>query len=179
MKPPIALVTGATGFVGSAVARRLLAEGFELRLLSRKNSDRRNVDGLDATVVVGDLTDPVSLQRAVQGCDAVFHVAADYRLWAPNPDELYQANVDGSRALVAAAHAYANPEGSGCMVLEGTRSNEAEAREAACVFHVAAQDAIRRFIAVRHPDEADRLADFVSTTMAGLSASARHGHSLE
>mgnify|MGYP003420989969 len=81
--------------------------------------------------------------------------------------------------LVAAAHAYANPEGSGCMVLEGTRSNEAEAREAACVFHVAAQDAIRRFIAVRHPDEADRLADFVSTTMAGLSASARHGHSLE
>ena len=81
--------------------------------------------------------------------------------------------------LVAAAHAYANPEGSGCMVLEGTRSNEAEAREAACVFHVAAQDAIRRFSAVRHPDEADRLADFVSTTMAGLSASARHGHSLE
>jgi len=105
MKPPIALVTGATGFVGSAVARRLLAEGFELRLLSRKNSDRRNVDGLDATVVVGDLTDPASLQRAVEGCDAVFHVAADYRLWAPNPDELYQANVDGSRALVAAAHA--------------------------------------------------------------------------
>ncbi|MDP3295779.1 MAG: NAD-dependent epimerase/dehydratase family protein [Nevskia sp.] len=102
---PVALVTGATGFVGSAVARRLLAEGFELRLLSRKNSDRRNVDGLDATVVVGDLTDPESLQRAVEGCDAVFHVAADYRLWAPNPDELYQANVDGSRALVAAAHA--------------------------------------------------------------------------
>lgn len=105
MKPPIALVTGATGFVGSAVARRLLAEGFELRLLSRRNSDRRNVDGLDATVVVGDLTDPASLQRAVEGCDAVFHVAADYRLWAPNPDELYQANVDGSWALVAAAHA--------------------------------------------------------------------------
>ncbi len=105
MKPPIALVTGATGFVGSAVARRLLAEGFELRLLSRKNSDRRNVDGLDVTVVVGDLTDPASLTRAVEGCDAVFHVAADYRLWAPNPDELYQANVDGSRALVAAAHA--------------------------------------------------------------------------
>lgn len=105
MKPPIALVTGATGFVGSAVARRLLAEGFELRLLSRKNSDRRNVDGLDATVVVGDLTDTASLQRAVEGCDAVFHVAADYRLWAPNPDELYQANVDGSRTLVAAAHA--------------------------------------------------------------------------
>ncbi|MCX7073163.1 MAG: NAD-dependent epimerase/dehydratase family protein [Gammaproteobacteria bacterium] len=100
-----ALVTGATGFVGSAVARRLLAEGFTLRLLSRPNSDRRNLAGLEATVVEGDLTDPASLKKAVKGCDAVFHVAADYRLWAPNPDELYQANVDGSRALVAAAHA--------------------------------------------------------------------------
>ncbi|MCX7061468.1 MAG: NAD-dependent epimerase/dehydratase family protein [Gammaproteobacteria bacterium] len=100
-----ALVTGATGFVGSAVARRLLAEGFKLRLLSRPNSDRQNLKGLDATIVEGDLTDPASLQKAVKGCDAVFHVAADYRLWAPNPDDLYRANVDGSRALVAAAHA--------------------------------------------------------------------------
>lgn len=104
-RAPIALVTGGTGFVGSAVARRLLADGFALRLLSRRNSDRRNLEGLDARVVEGDLTDPASLARAVEGCDAVFHVAADYRLWAPNPDELYQANVDGSRALVAAAHA--------------------------------------------------------------------------
>ncbi|MBA4285615.1 MAG: NAD-dependent dehydratase [Xanthomonadaceae bacterium] len=100
-----ALVTGATGFVGSAVARRLLAEGFKLRLLSRPHSDRRNLAGLDAMIVEGDLTDPASLKKAVKGCDAVFHVAADYRLWAPNPDELYRANVDGSRALVAAAHA--------------------------------------------------------------------------
>ena len=100
-----ALVTGATGFVGSAVARRLLAEGYALRLLSRPSSDRRNLAGLEATVVEGDLTDPASLARAVAGCDAVFHVAADYRLWAPNPDELYRSNVDGSRALVAAAHA--------------------------------------------------------------------------
>lgn len=83
-----------------------------------------------------------------------------------------------AEVLVAAAHAYAGPETSGCMVLEGTRSNEAEAREAACVFHVAAQDAIRDFIAVRHPKEANRLTDFVCTTMAGLSASARHGQSL-
>lgn len=107
MKPraPIALVTGATGFVGSAVARRLLDEGFALRLLSRPSSDRRNLQGLKATVVEGDLTDPESLKRAVDGCEAVFHVAADYRLWAPNPNELYEANVEGSRALVAAAHA--------------------------------------------------------------------------
>lgn len=78
-----------------------------------------------------------------------------------------------------AARTYADPAASGCMVLEGTRSNEAQAREAACVFHVASQDVIRNFIAERHPAEADRLADFVCTTMAGLSASARHGQSLE
>lgn len=84
-----------------------------------------------------------------------------------------------SEVLVVAARIYANPEASGCMVLEGTRSNEAQAREAACVIHVAAQDAIRRFIAERHPEDADRLTDFVCTTMAGLSASARHGQSME
>ena len=84
-----------------------------------------------------------------------------------------------AEVLVAAARAYADPEASGCLVLEGTHSNEAQAREAACVFHVAAQDAIRRFIAERHPEDADRLSDFVCTTMAGLSASARHGQSLE
>jgi dihydroflavonol-4-reductase len=104
-RAPIALVTGATGFVGSAVARRLLAEGFALRLLSRPKSDRQNLKGLNAEVVEGDLTDAASLARAVAGCDAVFHVAADYRLWAPDPSELYRANVEGSRALVAAAHA--------------------------------------------------------------------------
>jgi len=81
--------------------------------------------------------------------------------------------------LEFAARTYADPAASGCMVLEGTRSNEAEAREAACVFHVAAQDVIRSFIAKHHPADADRLADFVCTTMAGLSASARHGQTLE
>lgn len=84
-----------------------------------------------------------------------------------------------AEVLEFAARAYADPAGSGCMVLEGTRSNEVEAREAACVFHVAAQDVIRSFIAERHPADADRLADFVCTTMAGLSASARHGQTLE
>ncbi|MCZ2498837.1 TetR family transcriptional regulator [Xylophilus sp. Kf1] len=81
--------------------------------------------------------------------------------------------------LAFAARVYADPAASGCMVLEGTRSQEADAREAACVHHVAAQEVIRGFIAERHPADADRLADFVSTTMAGLSASARHGQTLE
>ena len=84
-----------------------------------------------------------------------------------------------AEVLVAAARAYAKPDATGCMVLEGTRCQEAEAREAACVFHTAAQDTIRRFIAERHPADAPRLTDFVCTTMEGLSASARHGQSLE
>jgi dihydroflavonol-4-reductase len=100
---PRALVTGATGFVGSAVARRLLAAGFIVRVLARPGSDRRNLAGLEVEVAEGNLTDAASLQRACAGCDALFHVAADYRLWAPNPEELYQANVEGTRALLQAA----------------------------------------------------------------------------
>lgn len=85
-----------------------------------------------------------------------------------------------AQVLEAAARSYAaNPAATGCLVLEGTRCNDTEAREAASVFHVAAQDVIRRCIAERYPQEADRLADFVSTTMAGLSASARHGQGLD
>ena len=79
-----ALVTGATGFIGAAVARAALAADMDVRLLVRSGADRRNVDALeaaDAKVVLGDLTDHDSLQRAVAGCDALFHVAADYRLW--------------------------------------------------------------------------------------------------
>ena len=97
------LVTGATGFVGSAVARRLAAAGFRLRLLARAGSDRRNLTGLDAEVVEGDLTDPASLARAVTGCRTLFHVAADYRLWAPHPELLYRTNVDGTRQLMRVA----------------------------------------------------------------------------
>ena len=79
------LVTGATGFVGSAVARRLLARGHRVRVLARPESDRRNLEGLDAEIALGDLTDRASLQAAIDGCTALFHVAADYRLWAPIP----------------------------------------------------------------------------------------------
>jgi dihydroflavonol-4-reductase len=97
------LVTGATGFVGSAVVRRLLREGHQVRVLVRANSDRSNLRDLDVQVVEGDLTQPVSLQRACDDCDALFHVAADYRLWAPKPAQLYQTNVDGTRSLLEAA----------------------------------------------------------------------------
>jgi dihydroflavonol-4-reductase len=98
-----ALVTGATGFVGAAVARRLLAGGHEVRVLVRKNADRRNLQGLTVEIAEGDLTDKASLERAVRGCQAVFHVAADYRLWVPNAKSMYATNVDGTRAVVEAA----------------------------------------------------------------------------
>jgi dihydroflavonol-4-reductase len=98
-----ALVTGATGFVGAAVVRTLLAEGWEVRALVRDKSDRRNLATLAVEQVVGDLTDPASIERALAGCEAAFHVAADYRLWAPQPQELYRTNVDGTAQLLDAA----------------------------------------------------------------------------
>jgi dihydroflavonol-4-reductase len=97
------LVTGATGFVGSAVARTLAARGHDLRLLTRASSDRRNLAGLQAEVVTGDLTDTQSLQRAAAGCKFVVHVAADYRFWVPDPQAMLRANVDGALAMVRAA----------------------------------------------------------------------------
>ena len=98
-----ALVTGATGFVGAALARTLLAAGWQVRVLVRAGSDRRNLRALAVQSVVGDLTDNASLERAVEGCDAVFHAAADYRLWVPDPQSMYRANVDGTRNLLEAA----------------------------------------------------------------------------
>ena len=101
--PMRAVVTGATGFVGSAVARRLLRDDHRVRVLARPGSDRRNLQGLDVQVVEGDLTDAASLARLCDGCDALFHVAADYRLWAPEPEQLYKTNVEGTRSLLEAA----------------------------------------------------------------------------
>jgi len=98
-----AFITGATGFVGSHVARALAAEGAELRLLARPSSRRDNITDLRADVVIGDLREPESLKKAMSGCDFVFHVAADYRLWVRDPQEMYRANVDGTRAIIAAA----------------------------------------------------------------------------
>ena len=96
-------VTGATGFLGSHVARALQAQGAELRLLVRPTSDLRNIDDLNAERVVGDLRDPASIEKALAGCEAVFHVAADYRLWVRDPAEMYRSNVEGTRSLLEAA----------------------------------------------------------------------------
>ncbi len=97
------LITGATGFVGSAVLRQLLRAGYRVRALVRAASNRRNLDNLSVEAVEGDLGDMDSIWRAVKGCCALFHVAADYRLWAPNPAELYRTNVAGTEALMVAA----------------------------------------------------------------------------
>jgi dihydroflavonol-4-reductase len=94
------LVTGATGFIGWHVAGRLLSRGHRVRALARPSSRVRE---LEVEVVTGDLRDRESLDRAVTGCGAVFHVAADYRLWAKDPSELYRSNVEGTRNLLAAA----------------------------------------------------------------------------
>jgi len=96
-------VTGATGFLGSHVARRLLNKGAELRLLLRPTSRTDNIADLEAERVTGDLRDVESLKRGMAGCEFVFHVAADYRLWAVNGLELYQSNVDGTRNILQAA----------------------------------------------------------------------------
>src|SRR6266849_9250052 len=100
----LAFVTGATGFLGSHVARVLAECGAQLRLLMRPTSDLRNLDDLkNADRVVGDLRDAASIEKALSGCDVVFHVAADYRLWVRDPDEMYRSNVEGTRSLLEAA----------------------------------------------------------------------------
>ena len=100
-----AFVTGANGFLGSAVVRALLVAGSAVRAFVRPGSDRRNLVGLDVEIAEGDLTDPASLAKAVAGCTAVFHVAADYRLWVADPAPMYRANVAGSVNVLEAAAA--------------------------------------------------------------------------
>ena len=99
----LSLVTGATGFVGSAVMRALLRDGQQVRVLARQNSDRRNLADLPVQVAEGAMEDAAALARAVAGCRYVFHVAADYRLWVPDPEAMFRANVEGTRALMLAA----------------------------------------------------------------------------
>src|SRR5712672_1392694 len=99
----LALVTGATGFLGSHVARVLADQGAELRLLVRPTSNLKNLEGLKAETAIGDLRDAGSLEKAMAGCDALFHVAADYRLWVRDPAEMYRSNVEGTRAILDAA----------------------------------------------------------------------------
>ena len=96
-------LTGATGFVGSHVAKVYADAGAELRLLTRSSSNLAAIEGIKAESVVGDLREPESLRSAVQGCEALVHVAADYRLWVRDPKSMYAANVDGTRELLRIA----------------------------------------------------------------------------
>jgi dihydroflavonol-4-reductase len=96
-------LTGATGFVGHHVAHALAAEGADLLLLVRKTSNLGNLEGIRGDTFIGDLADPESLKPAIKNCEAVVHVAADYRLWIPDPDAMYRANVNGTRELLRLA----------------------------------------------------------------------------
>jgi len=98
-----AFITGASGFVGSAVLRQLIKAGHDVRALVRPQSDRRNLADLPVEIVIGDLRDRTSLDCALKGCDALFHVAADYRLWVPKPHEIYETNVNGTQNIMLAA----------------------------------------------------------------------------
>jgi dihydroflavonol-4-reductase len=97
------LLTGATGFVGGAVLRSLVAAGHQVRALVRPSSDRRNLMSIDCEIVTGDLVEIESLERALRGCEAVFHVAADYRLWVPDREKMNRTNVQGTVNLLRAA----------------------------------------------------------------------------
>src|SRR5258706_7364317 len=99
----IALVTGASGFVGSAVARALVARGLHVRVLMRPTASRLNIAGLDCEPVIGDMRDEDSMTAAVKGARYLFHVAADYRLWALDPGEIERNNFAGARATMGAA----------------------------------------------------------------------------
>ena len=97
------LVTGASGFVGSAVARALIGAGYHVRALLRKTSKRVNLAGLDVEIVEGDMRDAAAVTRAMAGVRFLFHVAADYRLWARKPEEILVNNREGTRLLMEAA----------------------------------------------------------------------------
>src|SRR5438876_846683 len=99
----LAFLTGATGFLGSHVARALAEQGADLRLLVRPHSNTKNIADLKADLVTGDLRDPASLEKGIAGCEVILHVAADYRLWVRDPNEMYRSNVEGTRAILEAA----------------------------------------------------------------------------
>ncbi|GAA4330794.1 NAD-dependent epimerase/dehydratase family protein [Pigmentiphaga soli] len=158
------LVTGASGFVGAAVARAVLARGWPLRVLVRPTSPRGNLRGLDADTIEGDMRDPESMRRALRGVRHLFHVAADYRLWAPDPDDIMRANLDGTRAVMEAAlqagverivytssvaTLRVRPAGAGAPVDETSPADEAQAIGVYKRSKVAAERLVEHMIAER------------------------------
>jgi len=154
------LVTGGTGFVGAAVVRALLARGEAVRCLARPGGDRRNLDGLDVEIADGDLTDTASLARAARGAGALYHVAADYRLWIPDPQAMERSNVEGSRAVIRAAAeagatrivytssvAVLKPNADGTPADEETPTTEADMIGAYKASKFRAEQAVSRLVA--------------------------------
>ena len=132
MREGLNVVTGATGFVGSHVVRKLLSRKEPVRVLVRKTSPLKNLEGLDVEIFEGDLADPESLHRALAGCRWLYHVAADYRLWTPDPSVLYRVNVQGTRNILEAARAQGvarivttSTVGTLAISANGAASNEA------------------------------------------------------
>jgi dihydroflavonol-4-reductase len=157
----IAFLTGGSGFVGSAVARLLLDRGFAVRALVRRESNRANLAGLDLDIVEGDIRDAGVLATAMRGVRHVFHVAADYRLWAPDPNEIVQTNVAGTRAVMEAALANGvervvytssvatlKPSQDGTPVDEGSPLDEAGAIGAYKKSKVLAERLVEQMVAV-------------------------------
>jgi dihydroflavonol-4-reductase len=153
------LVTGGTGFVGAAVVRALLARGEAVRCLARPGGDRRNLSGLDVEIVEGDLTDPASLKQAARGVGALYHVAADYRLWIPDPAAMEAANVQGSvnviraaleagasRAVYTSSVAVLKPHADGTPADEDTPTTEADMIGAYKGSKFRAEQAVRRLV---------------------------------
>ncbi len=157
----LCLVTGATGFVGSAVAHALLGAGHRVRALVRPNSDRRNLAELCVELTEGSLEDRLSLARAVAGCRYLFHVAADYRLWVPDPAPMFRANVEGTRDLLTAAIAagvervvYTSSVATLGLVPEGSADEEAHSSAQDMIgpykrSKFAAEEVVRRLVAER------------------------------
>ena len=111
MAEEFTFVTGATGFIGSHVVRQLLHRGDRVRILARNSSRKSNIEAFGCEIAIGDLKDSSSLLRCVQGCRFVYHVAADYRLWARNPQDIYDNNVGGTRNLLSACCEAGSGEG--------------------------------------------------------------------